>query len=60
MADNGAGGLSGVAIRRPVFMAMVMLGLVVLGLFAFTRLPPSQWKSARTSNAIERLPRAET
>ena len=24
-------------------------------LFAFLRLPPSQWKSARTSNAIERL-----
>ena len=24
-------------------------------LFAFTRLPPSQWRSARTSNAIERL-----
>ena len=24
-------------------------------LFAFTQLPPSQWKSARTSNAIERL-----
>jgi transposase-like protein len=24
-------------------------------LFAFTRLPPSQWKSARTANAIERL-----
>ncbi len=24
-------------------------------LFAFTRLPPSQWKSARTTNAIERL-----
>ena len=24
-------------------------------LFAFTRLPPSQWKSARTSNAVERL-----
>ena len=24
-------------------------------LFAFTRLPPSQWKSTRTSNAIERL-----
>jgi putative transposase len=24
-------------------------------LFAFARLPPSQWKSARTSNAIERL-----
>ena len=26
-------------------------------LFAFTRLPPSQWKSARTTNAIERLRR---
>ena len=24
-------------------------------LFAFTRLPPSQWKSARTTDAIERL-----
>jgi transposase-like protein len=24
-------------------------------LFAFTRLPPEQWKSARTTNAIERL-----
>jgi putative transposase len=24
-------------------------------LFAFTGLPPSQWKSARTTNAIERL-----
>jgi transposase-like protein len=25
------------------------------GLFAFTRLPPSQWRSAQTTNAIERL-----
>ena len=24
-------------------------------LFTFTRLPPSQWKSARTTNAVERL-----
>ena len=24
-------------------------------LFTFTRLPPSQWKSARTTNVIERL-----
>ena len=24
-------------------------------LFAFLRLPPSQWRSARTTNAIERL-----
>ncbi len=29
------GGLSGVAIRRPVFTAMMMLGLMVLGIFAF-------------------------
>jgi len=25
-------------------------------LFTFTRSPPSQWKSARTTNAVERLP----
>jgi putative transposase len=24
-------------------------------LFAFTRLPPSQWRSVRTTNAVERL-----
>ena len=24
-------------------------------MFAFTRLPPSQWRSVRTTNAIERL-----
>jgi putative transposase len=24
-------------------------------LFTFTRLPPSQWRSARTTNAVERL-----
>ncbi|HEX7118200.1 MAG TPA: efflux RND transporter permease subunit [Longimicrobiales bacterium] len=38
MAASG-GGLSGLAIRRPVFTTMVMLGLVVLGLFAYRRLP---------------------
>ncbi|HEX6940973.1 MAG TPA: efflux RND transporter permease subunit [Longimicrobiales bacterium] len=32
-------GLSGLAIRRPVFTTMVMLGLIVLGLFAYRRLP---------------------
>lgn len=32
------GGLSGVAIRRPVFTTMMMLGLIVLGLFSFRRL----------------------
>ncbi|HEY0971971.1 MAG TPA: efflux RND transporter permease subunit [Gemmatimonadales bacterium] len=33
------GGLSGLAIRRPVFTTMVMLGLIVLGIFAYRRLP---------------------
>ncbi|HEX6587761.1 MAG TPA: efflux RND transporter permease subunit [Longimicrobiales bacterium] len=37
--DQGRGGLSGLAIRRPVFTTMVMLGLVVMGLFSFRRLP---------------------
>ena len=30
-----SGGLSGVAIRRPVFTAMIMLGLVTMGIFSF-------------------------
>ncbi|NJD09385.1 MAG: efflux RND transporter permease subunit [Gemmatimonadetes bacterium] len=34
-----AGGLSGVAIRRPVFTIMMMLALVVLGIFSLRRLP---------------------
>ncbi len=33
------GGLSGVAVRRPVFTTMMMLGLIVLGIFGFRRLP---------------------
>src|SRR5687768_2241797 len=33
-----ATGLSAVAIRRPVFTTMMMLGLVVLGLFSFRQL----------------------
>jgi HAE1 family hydrophobic/amphiphilic exporter-1 len=33
------GGLSGVAIRRPVFTTMLMLALIVLGFFSFRRLP---------------------
>src|SRR5918997_1762801 len=37
------GGLSGVAIRRPVFMTMVMIGLVVLGIFSYRRLPIDQF-----------------
>ncbi|HYW12488.1 MAG TPA: efflux RND transporter permease subunit [Longimicrobium sp.] len=33
------GGISGVAVRRPVFTAMMMFGLIVLGIFGFRRLP---------------------
>jgi HAE1 family hydrophobic/amphiphilic exporter-1 len=40
---NAGGGLSGIAIRRPVFTTMVMLGLVVLGLFSFRRLSIDQF-----------------
>ena len=42
-SDEDLGGLSGVAIRRPVFTTMVMLGLVVLGLFSYRRLPIDQF-----------------
>jgi putative transposase len=53
-----------IAARRKTFLAKWRLkchsvadSLEEAGdkLFAFTRLPPGQWKSARTSNAIERL-----
>jgi HAE1 family hydrophobic/amphiphilic exporter-1 len=37
------GGLSGLAIRRPVFTAMVMVALVVLGTFSFRRLAIDQF-----------------
>ena len=36
--ETGGSGLSGLAIRRPIFTTMVMLGLVVLGLFSFRTL----------------------
>ncbi|HEX3160802.1 MAG TPA: efflux RND transporter permease subunit, partial [Gemmatimonadaceae bacterium] len=36
-------GLSGVAIRRPIFTAMVMLGLIVLGIFSFRGLSIDQY-----------------
>ena len=42
-SSGGGGGLSGVAIRRPVFTAMVMLGLLVLGFFSYQRLPIDQF-----------------
>lgn len=44
-ATGRGGGLSGVAIRRPVFTAMIMLGLVVLGIFSYKRLPIDQFPS---------------
>jgi transposase-like protein len=53
-----------IAARRRAFLrkwrlkhSAVADSLVEAGerLFTFTRLPPSQWKSARTTNAIERL-----
>src|SRR5687768_1767844 len=40
---SAAGGLSGLAIRRPVFTTMVMLGLIVLGIFAYRRLAIDQF-----------------
>ena len=45
MADNngGGGGLSGLAISRPVFTTMLMALLVVLGIFSFRRLPIDQF-----------------
>ena len=42
-AAGRGGGLSDVAIRRPVFTAMLMLGLIVLGLFSFRQLPIDQF-----------------
>jgi putative transposase len=53
-----------IAARRKTFLAKWRLNCRSVAdsleeagdkLFAFTRLPPGQWKSARTSNAIERL-----
>ncbi|MDQ8153601.1 MAG: efflux RND transporter permease subunit [Gemmatimonadota bacterium] len=37
------GGLSALAIRRPVFTAMVMSALIVLGYFSYRRLPIDQF-----------------
>ena len=42
-AKVGGSGLSDVAIRRPVFTTMMMLGLIVLGIFSFRRLPIDQF-----------------
>ncbi|HSA54391.1 MAG TPA: efflux RND transporter permease subunit [Gemmatimonadaceae bacterium] len=42
-SPSGLTGLSGVAIRRPVFTAMLMTGLVVLGWFSYQRLAIDQF-----------------
>lgn len=42
-SDQAGGGLSALAIRRPVFTSMVMLALVVLGFFSYRRLPIDQF-----------------
>lgn len=41
--NESGGGLSGLAIRRPVFTTMVMIGLMVLGLFGFKRMSIDQF-----------------
>ncbi len=41
--NQSGGGLSGVAIRRPIFTTMVMVGLVVLGMFSYRRLAIDQF-----------------
>ena len=42
-APSAGGGLSALAIRRPVFTAMVMSALIVLGFFSYRRLPIDQF-----------------
>ncbi|MBW7932782.1 MAG: efflux RND transporter permease subunit [Gemmatimonadaceae bacterium] len=42
-SDHSGSGLSALAIRRPVFTAMVMSALVVLGFFSYRRLPIDQF-----------------
>ncbi|HEX7937479.1 MAG TPA: efflux RND transporter permease subunit, partial [Gemmatimonadaceae bacterium] len=43
MTSHAPTGLSGVAIRRPVFTAMIMVGLITLGLFSYRRLAIDQF-----------------
>jgi multidrug efflux pump subunit AcrB len=52
MADNNVGGLSGLAIKRPVFISMVMVLLVVLGIFSFNRLPIDQFPNVDIPVAV--------
>ncbi|MSR36626.1 MAG: efflux RND transporter permease subunit [Gemmatimonadetes bacterium] len=41
--EEGGSGLSGLAIRRPIFTTMMMLALVVMGLFSFRQLAIDQF-----------------
>ena len=41
--ESKGSGLSGVAVARPVFTLMMMLGLIVLGIFGFRRLSIDQF-----------------
>ncbi len=43
--ESAVGGLSAVAIRRPIFTMMIMLGLIVLGVFSYRRLSIDQFPS---------------
>ena len=43
LSQDTLAGLSGTAIRRPVFTTMLMLGLVVLGIFGYRRLAIDQF-----------------
>ncbi len=43
--ETAGGGLSGVAIRRPIFTMMIMVGLIVLGVFSYRRLSIDQFPS---------------
>jgi HAE1 family hydrophobic/amphiphilic exporter-1 len=43
MVEGTGGGLSGLAIKRPVFTTMMMALLVVLGIFGYRRLPIDQF-----------------
>ena len=44
-SDRAGTGLSALAIRRPVFTAMMMSALLVLGIFSYRRLPIDQFPS---------------
>ena len=58
MANGNMGGISGVAIRRPVFTTMMMIGLVVLGLFATAgcRSTSSRTSTSRSSSCRRSIP----